>query len=465
MLQTADSLCRIEYMATTSAPPEPAPASSSAGDGMPGLATSTSATGTRAAARLAAVAAADEQRRVGLRRMKTLATGLFVLAAVIYAVTLNQDGPLGYVNAGAEAAMVGALADWFAVTALFRHPLGLPIPHTALIRTRKDQLGQSLEEFVASNFLSEQIVRERIAQAGVTQRFGSWLTDPYHARRVSQEVAAAGRGLLTVLNDDDVASLLEQVVLTRLSALPLSPAAGKLLDGIVDDGAHRRLLDLLLDELLRWIKTNQDAVMMLVTDQAPSWSPQWLDNRVARRVYSEILRWLHEVRMDEDHQARLALDDMLRRFADDLQHDEPTQARMEMLKERLINHPEMRRATVAVWSTARRLLIEAMDDEDGELRVRISAALLDLGRHLSVDAGIQQRLDGYVADLAGYVVRNYAGEVATVISETVKRWDAADASRRIELLAGRDLQFIRINGTVVGALAGLLIHTASVLLG
>ncbi len=397
--------------------------------------------------------------------MKAVATSLLVLAAVIYAFTLNQDGVLGFVNTGAEAAMVGALADWFAVTALFRHPLGLPIPHTALIRTRKDQLGESLEEFVASNFLSEEIVRERISQASVTQRLGTWLSDPQHAQRVSQEVAAAGRGLLAVLNDDDVASLLEQVVLTRVSALQLSPAAGQLLDGIVDEGAHHRLLDLILDESLRWLDTNQEAVMMLVTDQAPSWSPQWVDNRVARRIYNEIVRWVHEIRMDEDHQARRALDDLLKRFADDLQHDADTQARMEALKVRLINHPEMRRATVAVWSTARRLLIEAIEDEDGELRARISAALLDLGRHLSTDPAIQERLDGYVADLAGYVVRNYAGEVATVISETVKRWDAADASRRIELLAGRDLQFIRINGTVVGALAGLAIHTASVIIG
>ncbi len=439
---------------------------SAAADPVPGSLLGPSPAEPRSAAevRQAAIAAADERRRIALRRMKVLATSLFVLAAVIYGVTLNQDGGLGFVNAGAEAAMVGALADWFAVTALFRHPLGLPIPHTALIPTRKDQLGESLEDFVASNFLSEDIVRERIGRAEVTRRLGQWLSDPEHARRISQEASAAGRGLLTVLNDDDVASLLEQVLVNRISAVELSPVAGKLLDGVLDDGAHHHLLDLILDEALTWLEANREAVMTLVTDQAPGWSPQWLDNRVARRIYNEIVRWVQEIRMDPGHQARRALDDLLRRFAQDLQHDEQTQARMETLKQRLMNHPEMRRATVAVWSTARRLLIEALEDENGELRARISSALLDLGRHLSTDPSIQQRLDGYVADLAGYVVRNYAGEVATVISETVKRWDAADASRRIELLAGRDLQFIRINGTVVGALAGLAIHTVSVVL-
>lgn len=420
---------------------------------------------TAAALRLASITAADAQRLTALRRMKALATGLFVLAAVIFAVTLHQDGALGFVNAGAEAAMVGALADWFAVTALFRRPLGLPIPHTALIPTRKDQLGASLEEFVASNFLSEDIIREKIGQAAVTQRLGTWLAEPAHAQRVSVEVAAAGRGLLTVLRDDDVASLLEQVLLTRVAALPLSPAIGKLADAVLDEGTHHRLLDLVLDESLTWLDANQDDVMLLVTDQAPGWTPQWLDNRVANRIYREIVRWVHEVRMDQQHPARRALDDLLRRFAHDLQHDERTQARMEALKERLLAHPEMRKATVATWSTARRLLLEAIEDEDGELRARIAVALRDLGGHLSTDDKIQRRLDGYVADLAGYVVRNYAGEAATVISETVKRWDAADASRRIELLAGRDLQFIRINGTVVGALAGLAIHTITLMAG
>jgi uncharacterized membrane-anchored protein YjiN (DUF445 family) len=446
------------------APPTPSPSGQAGTDGTPGVDPAPGqAPGQAQQARLARQAAADEGRRLALRRMKALATGLFVLAAVIYVVTLKQDGWIGFVNAAAEAGMVGALADWFAVTALFRHPLGLPIPHTALIPTRKDQLGESLEEFVASNFLSEEIVREKIADARVTHRIGAWLADPGHAERIGTEAVTAARGVLTVLRDDDVAALLEQLVLPRAAQLPWSPVVGAFLDGILDDRTHHRLVDLLVDEGRSWLEANQENVEALVTDQAPGWTPQWVDNRVARRVYDELHRWLTEVGADPKHPARIALDDLLRRLARDLREDPATQARVEGIKERLLAHPEMRKATVATWTTARRLLLEALDDPEGDLPRRIIGAIAGFARQLSTDAELQARLDGYVVDVAGYVVRNYAGEVATVISDTVQRWDADDASRRIELLAGRDLQFIRINGTVVGALAGLAIHTATVL--
>ncbi|GAB3269472.1 DUF445 domain-containing protein [Kineosporia babensis] len=409
-------------------------------------------------------AEADEIRRVRLRRMKLVATTLLVIAAVIYLLTLNQDGWLGFVNAGAEAAMVGALADWFAVTALFRHPLGLPIPHTALIPTRKDQIGESLQEFVADNFLSEEIVREKIRQAEVTSRVGSWLAEPEHAERVGAELATAGHGVLSVLRDDDVAAMLEQVVVPRAADIPVSPLAGGLLDGILDDGAHRRLVDLLLDEGRSWLETNQERVMLLVTEQAPGWTPQWVDNRIATRVYTEMHRWLSEVSDDQQHPARQALDDLLRRLARDLRTDPETQAKVEAIKIRLLEHPELRKATIALWSTVRRMLIDALADPEGELRRRMVSALVDLGARLSGDKTLQARLDSYAEDVIGYVVRNYAGELSMVISETVQRWDAEDASRKIELHVGRDLQFIRINGTVVGALAGLVIHSVSVLL-
>ncbi len=406
---------------------------------------------------------ADEHRRQGLRRMKMLATSLFLLAAVIFGVTLGKEGWLGFVNAGAEAAMIGALADWFAVTALFRHPLGLPIPHTALIPTRKDQLGQSLEEFVTTNFLSEDVVRDKIERAGVSRRLGIWLSHPPHAERVATELAAAGRGVLGVLQDDDVAAVLEQVVLPRVAALPWSPVIGGLLDGVVDDGTHHRLVDLLLEEGRSWLESNQEKVVNLVLEQAPAWSPQWVDNLIARRIYDELHRWMIEVAADPRHPARIALDDLLRRLADDLRNDPKTQERVEGIKERLLAHPEMRKASMAIWSTVRRLLLEAIEDPDGDLRRRIVSGLAGFGDRLAGDPALQARLDGYVQDLVGYVVRNYAGEVATVISDTVQNWDADDASRRIELHVGRDLQFIRINGTVVGALAGLAIHTIVVL--
>jgi uncharacterized membrane-anchored protein YjiN (DUF445 family) len=397
--------------------------------------------------------------------MKVLATALLLVAALVYVLTLDTSGVLGFVNAGAEAAMVGALADWFAVTALFRHPLGIPVPHTALIKTRKDALGASLEEFVSTNFLSEPIVRDKLARAQVSRRLGHWLENPAHAARVSAELATAGHAVLRRVRDDDVLFLMENVLLPRATSLPVAPVLGSLLDGVLDDGTHQQMLDLGLAELQSWLEFNRERVMNIVTDQAPGWTPQWLDKTIARRVYREIVDWVGEVRFDAEHPARAALDDLLRRLAHDLREDESTRHQVQQLTERLLANAELRTAILAIWSTVRRLLLEAVEDPHGDLRKRVQGSLVEVGERLAAEGSeLGQRLDEFLQDAAGYVVRGFAGEIAAIISDTVQRWDAEDASRRIELYVGRDLQFIRINGTVVGALAGLAIHAVTVLI-
>jgi uncharacterized membrane-anchored protein YjiN (DUF445 family) len=408
---------------------------------------------------------ADERRRAALRRMRVLATSLLVLAAAVYAATAGTSGGWGYVNAAAEAAMVGAVADWFAVTALFRRPLGLPIPHTALIPTRKDVLGRSLEEFVATNFLAEPVVRDKVARAQVSLRAGRWLEDPQHAGRLVQLVAGATRGGLGVLREDEVASLVDSVLLRRLGQEPWAPTAGRLLEQVVAERAHHPVVDLLADEAERWLRDNGDTVSRLVGERAPSWSPGWVDALVSMRVQAEAVRWVADVRDDPDHPARAALDAMLARLAADLQHDPLTRQRAETVKERLLRSAHLPAALSSLWGAVRRILVEAMDDPDSELRQRALAAVTGLGRRLAADAALRARVDATLQDAAGYLVRTVGAEVATVISDTVARWDAADASRRIELHVGRDLQFIRINGTVVGALAGLVIHAVTAVAG
>jgi uncharacterized membrane-anchored protein YjiN (DUF445 family) len=407
----------------------------------------------------------DLARRSGLRRMKAVAGSLLIVAVVIYVVTRHHGGFLGFVNSGAEAAMVGGLADWFAVTALFRHPLGLKVPHTAIIPTRKDALGHSLEAFVASNFLSEPVVKDKVLRANVAARVGSWLADPAHASRAAAELATALRAAIRVIRDQDVTAVLETALFRRVAAIPWGPPAGRLLGQIVEDGTHHRLVDLAIDEAHSWLLANPDAITSIVADQAPAWSPKFLDEAVAGRAYRELLRFVREVQADPQHQMRQALDSLLSRFAEDLRSDPYTIHRVELLKERLLSHPDVREAVGTIWSTARRLLLEAVDDENGELRARVVVGLSDLGRRLATDDLLQAKVDGYLADAAAHAAGTYSGEVATVISDTINRWDGAEASRRIELAVGRDLQFIRINGTVVGALAGLAIHAITVLAG
>ncbi len=404
-------------------------------------------------------------RQRDLRRMKGLAGSLLIVAVVVYVATRHHGGVVGFVNTGAEAAMVGGLADWFAVTALFRSPLGLPIPHTAIIPTRKDALGRSLESFVASNFLSGPVVRDKVVRARVAARVGGWLAEPDHASRVGIELATAARAAIRVLRDEDVTAVLETAVLRRIAQLPWAPPAGRLLGQIVADGTHHRLVDLVVDEAHGWLLANSEAVIAIVAEQAPSWSPKFLDEAVAARAYRELLRFVREVQADPQHPLRQALDGLLTRFSDDLRSDPYTIHRVELLKERLLTHPDVREGVTSVWSTARRLLLEAVDDEHGELRRRVVVGLADLGQRLAQDEGLQAKVDGYLADAAAHAAGAYSSEVATVISDTINRWDGAEASRRIELQVGRDLQFIRINGTVVGALAGLAIHAVTVLAG
>ena len=407
---------------------------------------------------------ADQDRRRALRRMRAVALSLLILAAIVFILTRNRDGAWGYVNATAEAAMIGGLADWFAVTALFRHPLGIPIPHTAIIPSRKEALGQSLEEFVTGNFLTADAARERVVAADVSRRVGRWLAQEPHSARVITEVARVSSSALVAIKDDDVLSFVEQSLLPRLVHEPLSPVAGHFLGSVVQDGAHHGLVDIALVEAHVWLSANEDAVASIVGARAPWWSPAWLDEKVIARVHREALAWVADVRDRPNHPARQALDDLLGQLALDMQHDPETIARAEALKVRVMTHPQIGASAVGLWDALRTALLGALDDADGQLRRRGVSALSQLGERLLDDPGLRQRVDGHIADAIGFVVTAYGHEIAKVISQTVDRWDGKEAAERIELHVGRDLQFIRINGTIVGGLAGLAIHTLNVLL-
>lgn len=406
---------------------------------------------------------ADASRRRGLRRMRTLALSLLLLAALVYAVTLHlaDQTVWGYVNTAAEAAMVGALADWFAVTALFKHPLGLPIPHTAIIPKRKDEIGRNLEAFVTENFLTEENARERVLAAHIPQRVGRWLSDPTRRHRALTEGVRIATAGLNQVSDAEIRSFVEDLLLPRLVQEPVSPIAGSLLEGIVNDGAHRGVVDLSLEHLRVWLTDNPGTFHNLMGQRAPWWSPPWVDDKVIDWTYRQVLDWLADIEGDPDHPAKRAFDDLLRRLAVDLQNDPEVMARAEELKTRLLTHPQLPVTIESLWRSVRAGLLSAMADESSYLWKRGDELLADLAEHLQHDSQWQSLIDARLADAAGFVVNTYGAEIAEVISTTVERWDAAEASSRIELQVGRDLQFIRINGTIVGALAGLVIHAVS----
>ncbi|MEU3373822.1 DUF445 domain-containing protein [Streptomyces sp. NPDC006711] len=413
-----------------------------------------------------AYTAADEEKRRGVRRMKATATGLLILVAVVFALATWADRTgagawAGYVAAAAEAGMVGALADWFAVTALFRRPLGLPIPHTAIIQNKKDQFGASLGIFVGENFLSAAVVRTRLRALGIGQRLGTWLAEPEHADRVTSELATALRGALTVLRDADVQAVVGEAITRRADAAEIAPGVGKTLERIVADGSHRKAVDLVCVRAHDWLVLHGDSVMDAVQGGAPGWTPRFVDRKVGERVYKELLRFVTEMRDMPAHPARGALDRFLADFAADLQSDTETRARVERFKSEILARAEVQDIIASAWSSVRSMIIAAAEDDHSELRRRARASLLSLGTRLTTDPRLQSKLDGWLEDAAAYVVSTYRAEITSLITDTVASWDANDTSRKIEANIGRDLQFIRINGTVVGALAGLLIYTVS----
>jgi uncharacterized membrane-anchored protein YjiN (DUF445 family) len=411
----------------------------------------------------------DKQR--GLRRMKAVALGFLLGAAVVYVVARRYEDPtsaalawVGYVRALAEAGMVGALADWFAVTALFRHPLGLPIPHTAIIPRKKDALGENLSDFVGANFLAEEVVRDKLRRVGIGARLGRWLAQHRNAERVTVELSTVVRAAVTVLRDDDVHAVLENAVVKRLVEQPWGPPLGRLLGQLLTDGAHHKLVDLVAERIYEWVRDNHSAVLRVVSQRLPGWSPRFVDELITDKLYAEVLAFAWAVHSDPDHTMRKAVDTFLMDFAQDLRTDPATIERAESVKQQVLAHPEFQTVVGSAWGTAKKMLLEAAEDPSSELRRRVRDGLVALGGRLTSDAELRSKVDTWLDGVASYVVSNYRSEITTLITDTVQRWDAEETSRKVELQIGRDLQFIRINGTVVGALAGLAIHTVSQLL-
>ena len=412
---------------------------------------------------------ADAERARSLRQMKAVALGFLVGATVIFLLCRwgqAQGGPgwLGYVGAAAEAGMIGALADWFAVTALFRHPLGLKIPHTAIIKRKKDQLGEGLGTFVRENFLSTEVVATKLRDAEVASRLGKWLAEPEHAARVADEAATVLRVGVELLNDEDIQQAIDKTIIKRLAEPQWGPPAGRVLGQLLAENRQEALLQLLCDRAFEWTLNAGDTIERVVTRDSPTWSPRFVDNLVGDRIHRELMEFADKVRRNPNHELRQSANRFLFEFADDLQTDEKTIARAEAIKEQLMARDEVTRAAETAWKTLKRLVLEGVDNPSSALRGRIADSVVRIGESLRDDAELRDKVDDWIVRGAQHLVDRYGSEATTIITETIQRWDADEASRRIELHVGRDLQFIRINGTVVGALAGLVIYTVAQIL-
>ncbi|HVQ53010.1 MAG TPA: DUF445 domain-containing protein [Mycobacterium sp.] len=413
--------------------------------------------------------AADAERLRGLRRMKVVALSFLLGATVIFLLcTWAQShgaAPwVGYVRAAAEAGMVGGVADWFAVTALFKHPLGIPIPHTAIIKKKKDQLGEGLGAFVRENFMSPEVVETKLRDAQVAGRLGKWLSEPSHAERVAGEASTVLRVVVEMLRDEDVQAVLDRMIVKRIAEPQWGPPIGRVLATLLAEGRQEALLQLLADRAFQWALDASDIIERVVERDSPTWSPRWVDHLVGDRIHRELMDFTDKVRRNPDHELRRSATRFLFEFADDLQHDETTIGKAEDVKKQIMAREEVAKAAETAWNAAKRIFLESVDDPSSALRTRIADSAVHIGESLRDDADLRDKVDNWIIRAAQHLVSQYGAEITTVITDTIERWDADEASKRIELHVGRDLQFIRINGTVVGSLAGLVIYSVAQLL-
>nr|WP_232232027.1 DUF445 domain-containing protein [Mycobacterium triplex] len=402
---------------------------------------------------------------MALRRMKLVALSFLVGATVVFlacrwAQAHGSVGAwVGYVGAAAEAGMVGALADWFAVTALFKHPLGIPIPHTAIIKRKKDQLGEGLGTFVRENFLSAEVVETKLRDAQVPGRLGKWLSERSHAERVASEAATVLRVIVELLRDEDVQQVIDRMIVRRIAEPQWGPPAGRVLATLLAENRQEALIQLLADRAFQWSLNAGEIIQRVVERDSPTWSPRFIDHLVGDRIHRELMDFTDKVRRNPDHELRRSATRFLFEFADDLQHDPDTIARADAIKDQLMARDEIANAAATAWKTLKRFVLEGVDDPSSALRTRIADSVVRIGESLRDDAELRDKVDSWIVRAAQHLVSQYGVEITAIITDTIERWDAEEASRRIELHVGRDLQFIRINGTVVGSLAGLVIYT------
>jgi uncharacterized membrane-anchored protein YjiN (DUF445 family) len=409
----------------------------------------------------------ETARLHSLRVMKRRATGLLVVMAVVFVVVtvIGGDGTaMGYVRAGVEASLVGGLADWFAVTALFRHPLGVPIPHTAIIKERKDQFGQTLGAFVQENFLTPETVAERVRTARVAERLAAWLCDERNADLVAGYAGDAVIALADVVRDEDVQRLIHEEMERAVDAVPVARIAARGLRMLTEEGRHQELFDVVLRGLDTFLEDNRETLRQRFALDSPWWLPGAAEDRIFERLLDGVRRLLDDVNDNPEHEVRAHVTAWANDLADRLETSPELTARGDQLKRELLEHPELRKWSASMWTDLKARIRAEAGDEQSALHRRVAGAVRSFGARLRDDATLQAKADEIAVSAVRYVADHFHDEIGSLVTSTVARWDADETSHKLELLLGPDLQFIRINGTVIGGLAGVLIHGAAQLL-
>ncbi|MBN3538011.1 DUF445 domain-containing protein [Sphingomonas pseudosanguinis] len=401
--------------------------------------------------------------------MRVVATGLLVTMAALFLVAryFQPIHPVwGFVRAFAEAAMVGGLADWFAVTALFRHPLGLPIPHTAIVPRNKDRIGDTLANFLRTNFLIPRVVARRMNRLDVAGAAGRWLAQPpQEGGRIRRGASRLFAEMLTAFDPQRLGGMVKAGIGSRLRATEVSPILGQLLKAAIAEGRHVPLME----SVIRWagqaLAANEPVVRAMVHERAGAilrWTG--LDETVADKLIDGLDKLLHDMADDPDHPIRLKIEEGLDRLAWDLQYDPDMRARVEAMKADLIANPAMQRWLDGLWEQAREGLLRLARDPEAVTAGKLGETLRQLGQTLQSDPRLAATINRFVRRAVVGIAADYGDGIVRLVSETVRGWDADTVTSRLENAVGRDLQYIRINGTLVGGSVGLVLHVVDRLL-
>jgi uncharacterized membrane-anchored protein YjiN (DUF445 family) len=405
-------------------------------------------------------------RQLAAARRRATALLAGVTALVVAVTAAGAHGTfLGYVQAGAEAAMVGGVADWFAVTALFRHPLGLPIPHTALIVERKDQFAATLGQFVVENFLNGDVLAERIRSARLVSRLAAWLAGQANAARFAGQAAGLVVRVAEALRDEDVQRVLTAELTRAAGSVEVAPLAGRALRILIAGGHHADLFNTIVAGADSYLGDHYHELSQLFAGEAPRWVPDALYRRVFDRMYNRLRQRLVAMAADPGDETRRQFDAWIAGLPDRLETSPELRERGERLKQDVLGSALLRDWSSSIWQKVKEALRAQAGDPESELRRRLADVLVAAGRRLESDDRLHDGLERMVEAGARAVADHFHDDLAGLVTGTIERWDAAETSSQLELLLGRDLQFIRINGTVVGAGVGLILHVTVLALG
>jgi uncharacterized membrane-anchored protein YjiN (DUF445 family) len=402
-----------------------------------------------------------EVRARALAAARLRATALLAAVTVVFVVvtvTGAHGTLLGFVQAGAEASMVGGVADWFAVTALFRRPLGLPIPHTALIVERKDQFAATLGQFVQENFLNGDVLTERISSAKVVPRLSAWLAEEGNADRVAGHAADLVVRAAEALRDEDMQRVLTAELSRAINTVDVAPLAGRALRFVIAGGHHDELFNGILAGADRYIGGHYAELRDLFEEEAPRWVPDALYRRIFDRLYGRLRQRLRAMAADPQDPARRQFEAWIAELPDRIETSPEMRERGERLKRDVLNSPGLREWSSSLWEQAKQALRSQAADPRSELRRRLAELLAATGRRLESDRRLADGIERMVESGARALADQFHDELAGLVTGTIERWDATETSNQLELLLGHDLQYIRINGTVVGAGVGLALH-------